>query len=147
MPNSLVITSVILLPRLDVMDSNYTTLYRIADDVVFHVHVPRTPAAGTVSRHLDSSFVIFPDYDVVGIKKPFTCRRKRSSFTTSASATYFNSDDADAAIFCIFENQLITPPLASLICLKPNAECLGKWRNRLPPIPTVLCTTPAFHRR
>ena len=26
------------LPRLDVMDSNYTTLHRIADDVVFHVH-------------------------------------------------------------------------------------------------------------
>ena len=34
-----------LLPRLDVMDLNYTTLYRIADDVVVHAHVPRTPAA------------------------------------------------------------------------------------------------------
>ena len=51
--------------RLDRMDSNYTTLYRIADDVVFHVHAPRTPAAETVGRHLDSFFVILPDYDVV----------------------------------------------------------------------------------
>ena len=55
-----------LLPRPDVMDSNYTTLYRIANDVVFHVHVvTRTPAAETAGRHFDSSFVIFPDYDVV----------------------------------------------------------------------------------
>ena len=54
-----------LLPRLDVMDSNYTTLYRIADDVVYQVHVPRTPAAGTVGRHLDNSFDIFPDDNVV----------------------------------------------------------------------------------
>ena len=54
-----------LLPRLDVMDSKYATLYRIVDDLVFHVHVPRTPAAETVGRHLDSSFVIFPDYIVV----------------------------------------------------------------------------------
>ena len=54
-----------LLPRLDVIDLNYTTLYPIADDVVFHVHVPRTPAAETVGRHLDSSFIIFPDYNVV----------------------------------------------------------------------------------
>ena len=54
-----------LLPRLDVMDSNYTTLYRIAEDVMFHVHVPRTSAAETVGRHLDSSFIILPDYNVV----------------------------------------------------------------------------------
>ena len=54
-----------LLPRLDVMDSNYTTLYRIADDVVFHVHVRRTPAAETVGRHLDSPFIILPDYNIV----------------------------------------------------------------------------------
>ena len=50
--------------RRDVMDSNYTTLYRIADDVVFHVHVSRTPAAETVGRHLDSSFIILPGYNV-----------------------------------------------------------------------------------
>ena len=50
-----------LLPRLDVMDSSYITLYRIAGDVVFYVHVPRTPAAETVGRHLDSSFIILPD--------------------------------------------------------------------------------------
>ena len=55
----------VLLTRIDVINSNYTTLYRIADDVVLHVHVPRTPAADTAGRHLDSSFVIFPDYDVV----------------------------------------------------------------------------------
>ena len=54
-----------LLPRLDVMDLDYTTLYYIADYVVFHVHVPRTPAAETICRHLDSSFIILPDYDVV----------------------------------------------------------------------------------
>ena len=54
-----------LLPRLDVMGSDYTTLYRIADDVVFHVYLPRTPAAETVGSHLDSSFVIFPDNGVV----------------------------------------------------------------------------------
>ena len=54
-----------LLPRLDVMDLNYTTLYRIADDVVFHVHVPRTPGAEMVGRHIDSPFIIFPGYNVV----------------------------------------------------------------------------------
>ena len=54
-----------LLPRLYVIDSNFTTLYRIADDVVFHVHVPRTPAAETVGRHLNSSFIIIPGYNVV----------------------------------------------------------------------------------
>ena len=52
-------------PRLDVMDLTYITFYRIADDVVFHVHVSRTPAAETVDRHLDSFFVLFPDYNVV----------------------------------------------------------------------------------
>ena len=46
------------------MDLNYTTLYRIADDVGFHVHMPRTPAAETGGRHVDSSFIIFPDYNV-----------------------------------------------------------------------------------
>ena len=54
-----------MISRLDVMDSNYTTLYRIADNVGFHVHVLRTPAAETVDCHLDSSFVIFTDYGVV----------------------------------------------------------------------------------
>ena len=54
-----------LLPRRDVMDLNYSTLCRIADDVMFHVHVPRTPAAEKVSRHLDSSFIISPDYNIV----------------------------------------------------------------------------------
>ena len=51
-------------PRLDVMDLNYITFYRIADDVGFHVHVSRTPAAEAVDRHLDSFLVIFPDYNV-----------------------------------------------------------------------------------
>ena len=54
-----------LLRRLDVMDSNYNPLYSIADDVVFRVHVPHTPAAETVGRHLDSSVVISPDLNVV----------------------------------------------------------------------------------
>ena len=53
------------LPRVDVMDSNYIILYRIVDDVVFHVHVPRTPAAETVGRHLDSSFIVVLDYNGV----------------------------------------------------------------------------------
>ena len=46
------------------MDLNYTTLYRIADDVMFNVHVPRTPTAETVGHHLDSSVIIFPDDNV-----------------------------------------------------------------------------------
>ena len=54
-----------LLPRLDVMDSNYAILYHIVDDVMFHVYVPRTPAAETVCRHLDSYFIFSPDYNVV----------------------------------------------------------------------------------
>ena len=46
-----------LLPT-SLMNSNHTTLYCIADDVVFHVHVTRAPVAETVGRHLDSSFII-----------------------------------------------------------------------------------------
>ena len=36
---------------------------------------------------------------ISGVKKPFTCRRKRSLLTTSASATYYDSDNAAAVTF------------------------------------------------
>ena len=101
-----------LIPRLDLIDLNYTTLYRIADYVVFHVHVPRTPAAETVGRHFDSSFIIFPDYNIVVDRKrqdAFHLSKETGPFTTSASATYSNSDDAAAVTFCTLENQLIAP--------------------------------------
>ena len=82
-----------------------------------------------------------------GVKKLFTCQRKRSSFTTSASATYSDSDDAAAVTFYTLENQPIAPPPTSPLRLTPNAECLGKRRSRRPPMPTGLCTIPAFLRR
>ena len=139
-----------LLSRLDVMDSNYTTLYRVADDVVCHVHVSRTPAAETLVAifiALSLSSLITMLSSISGAKKYFACQRKRSSFTTSASTICSDLDDAAAITFCALENQLIAPPPASPLRVKPNAECLGKWQNRRPPIPTVLCTTPALLRR
>ena len=87
--------------RLDVMDLNYITYYRIADDVVFHVHVSRTPAAETVGRHLDTFLDIFLDYNVA------VDQRRQEAL--SASATYSDSVDAAAVIFCTLENQLIAP--------------------------------------
>ena len=140
-----------LLPRLDVMDSNYTTLSCLADDVVIYVHVARTTLLKRlvdilIAPSLSSLIIMLPS--IGGVNKPFTYRRKRTSFRTSASATYSDSDDAAAVTFCILENQLITPSApSSLLRLKPNAECLDKWRNRRPSMPTVFYATPAFHRR
>ena len=73
-----------LLPRLDVMDFNYTTLFRIANDVVFFVHVPRTPVAETVGRHLDSSFILFPDNAVVDR------RRQESRYLSKEAELIYN---------------------------------------------------------
>ena len=90
-----------LLPRLDVMDLNYT-LYRIADDVVFHVYVPRTPAAETVGRHPDSSFVILPDYNFVVDRrrqKALHLSKETELIHNFANATYSDSDDAVAVTF------------------------------------------------
>ena len=39
----------------------------------------------------------------------FTCRRNRSPFTISASATYSDSGDASAVIFLTRDNQLMVP--------------------------------------
>ena len=113
-----------LLLRLDVIDSNHTTLYRIANDVVFHVHVPRTPAAETVGRHLDRSFIILPHYDVVVDRR--RQEAKRSSFTTSASAANSDSDDAAAVTFCTLENQLIAPPPSTTATSKTEHRVSGQ---------------------
>ena len=55
----------VVLARDEELEHEAVALYHIAVDVAFHAHVPRTPTAQTVGRHLDSSFIIFPDYNVV----------------------------------------------------------------------------------
>ena len=113
-----------LLPRLDAMDLNYT-LYRIADDVVFHGYVSRTLAAETVGRHPDSSLIILPDYNFVvdwRRQEALHLSKETKLINNFASAIYSDSDDAVAVTFCTLGNQLIVPPPPPSITAPPETE-------------------------
>ena len=128
-----------LLPRLDVMDSNYTTLYRIADDAVFNVHVPRTPAAETVGCHLDSSFVIFHDYGVVVDR-----RRQEALHLSKETELIYN--------FCQRHRYCRASFFAALQCFAaamPSTALMLAWRASCPSIslfPRALPIWPIWRR-
>ena len=115
-----------LLPQLDVMDSDYTTLYRIADDAVFHVYVPRTPAAETIGCHLDSSFVIFPDYGVVVVDR----WRQEALHLSEETEPIYNFRQSSA-------KGMVVPFFATLQCFTaatPSIVFMLAWRASCPSI-------------
>ena len=97
-----------LLPRLDVMDLNYT-LYRIADDVVFHGYVSRTLAAETVGCHPDSSLIILPDYNFVvdwRRQEALHLSKETNLINNFASATYVKKKGSVAFSLSTLRNMM-----------------------------------------